>query len=105
MFSINNAIATTITIENGYRFINFNEVMVKDFLPWILSIIGMLVFFVFIVGVIIYLFCKKNKNKQKIIKSIKIISLSFKSLILVFLLYLSIIIFEDNLINILDKIN
>ena len=107
MFSVNSAIATTTTIDikNGPHFINFREVVVKSFLPWILSVVGILVFFVFIVGVIKYLSCKENKDKQKIIKAKRIVLLSLKSLILIFALYLLVIIFEDSLINILDRIN
>ncbi len=107
MYNINNTVATTIAIQNGPNSVNFNEIVVKSYLPWVLSVAGMLIFLAFILGIIIYIFCKKNidKNKQKITITKKIISLSLKGLILIFVLYLFITIFEYELINVFDKIN
>ena len=107
MYNINNTVATTIAIQNGPNSMNFNEIVIRSYLPWVLSATGMLIFLVFILSIISYIFYKKNvdKNKQKITTTKKLISLFLKGLILIFVLYLFITIFEYELINVFDKIN
>ena len=104
MFSVNRVIATDFT-EDSHGFMSFNDTIIEIISPQILLVVGMLIFFVFIAGTIIYLFYKKSKNKRKIVKAKRIISLSLRSLILIFALYSFIVIFGDSLINILDRIN